>query len=380
MHNLKFGGIQKITVELARNNAQLNNEVHILCLETGKSIDIDFQCQVHTLNLKMFLLTNPFLAIYYAFYKVLLRYILPSSEFFFSKPLFKKQISKILDLLESDKKFDAIFVRGSRAIKRTWWLNRKEAVYSIHLPYHLPKNNKGIEGRYYHWVVSCLFKDKTIFTVSEYIAADLRKSLSIHQVAPKVLRSIHNPCDIERVKYLSEQPIELIDSSYILGAGRLTKQKRFDLLIKAYHQANITDHKLVILGEGNQRLKLENLIDELKLNHLVVMPGFVDNPYPWYKNAKLFVLSSDFEGFGNVIIEALACGSAVVSTDCGPVNEILKGRLKQGLSPKGEYLPLADKIISYLDKPIVPTYEDIKYFSFEKIISKQMSMLDSSVE
>lgn len=376
VHNLKFGGVQKITVELARNHVLLGNEVHILCLEKGKAIDVDFDCQVHTLNLVGFLFRRPLFAIYYAFYKMLLRYIFPESEFFFSKPIFKPQILDVLTELESEKKFDAIFIRGSRAIKRTWWLNRKEAVCSIHLPYRLPIQTKGIVGRYNHWLTSCLFKDKTIFTVSEYIATALKESLSLQNVFPKDLRVIHNPCDIERVKYLSEQKIELFEGFYILGVGRLTKQKRFDVLIRAYHKANIKNIKLVILGEGNQKAELEKLIEELQLTDDVIMPGFVENPYPWYKNAKLFVLSSDVEGFGNVIVESLACGTPVVSTDCGPIHEILKGRLGAGLTPKGEYIPLANKINDYLVEPVLPTLDDIEWLSFKSIISQQMAVID----
>lgn len=376
VHNLKFGGVQKITIELARNHALLGNEVHILCLEKGKAIDVDFDCQVHTLDLAKFLFKNPFLAIYYAFYKIILRHLFPESEFFFAKPIFKPQILTLLNEIESKASFDSIFIRGSRAIKRTWWLHRKEAVCSIHLPYGLPKQNRGMMGRYNHWVASCLFKDKTIFTVSEYIAEALRGSLSLLNVSPKTLTVINNPCDIERVKFLSEQEVELPEYPYVLGVGRLTKQKRFDVLIRAYHKANIKNHKLVILGEGNQRGKLEKLITELELTDYVVMPGFVSNPYPWYKNAKLFVLSSDFEGFVNVITEALACGTPVVSTDCGPAHEILKGRLGNAITPKGEYIPLANKINEYLIEPIFPTYEDIEWLSFENIISQQMSVID----
>ncbi|GLS92619.1 hypothetical protein GCM10007916_36910 [Psychromonas marina] len=378
VHNLKFGGVQKITVELARNHALLGNEVHILCLEKGKAIDVDFDCQVHTLDLAKFLLRNPFLAVYYGLYKVLLRHLLPESEFFFAKPVFKPQILNVLNELESKKSFNAIFIRGSRAIKRTWWFKRKEAIYSIHLPYRLPKQNKGFIGRYNHWQASCLFKDKKIFTVSEYIAVALRGSLTIHNVSPELLTVINNPCDIERVKFLSEQKVEVLEEPYILGVGRLTKQKRFDLLIKAYHKAKVKNYKLVILGEGNQRGELEKLISELKLADSVIMPGFVNNPYPWYKNAKLFVLSSDFEGFVNVITEALACGTPVVSTDCGPANEILKGRLGNAIMPKGEYIPLANKINEYLIDPILPTYEDIEWLSFENIISQQMAVIGDS--
>jgi len=133
---------------------------------------------------------------------------------------------------------------------------------------------------------------------------------------------------------------------------------------------------LIILGEGNQRQELEKLIDVLGLTDRVLLPGFVDNPYPWYKKAKLFVLSSDFEGFVNVVTEALACGTPVVSTDCGPVDEILIGELSKGIVPKGDFVALANVISEYLNIPVLPSKENIARLSFDNIIKQQLELLN----
>ncbi len=375
VHNLKFGGIQKITVELARKHAALGNEVHILCLEKEKSIDLDFKCKLHTLDVSSFLKRNPLLAIYYIMYKILLRYLLPSSEFFLAKPIFKPQVLSMLSDLESETKFDAIFIRGLRSIKRLWWLKRSDTVFSLHLPYQLKKHNNFLMKKYCYRINHCFFHNKNYFAVSEYITNPLIKSLAKSKIIPRKFEAIHNPCDIERVKKLSEEDIPVFDGKYILGVGRLTKQKRFDLLIKAFHQSNAKDYKLVILGEGNQRAELEKLIAELNLTDSVIMPGFVSNPYPWYKGATLFVLSSDSEGFGNVIVEALACGLPVISTDCGPVQEILTGELSQGITSKGDPVEMSDKINQYLLAPVLPSKESVDMFSFEYTISQQMGLI-----
>ena len=375
VHNLKFGGIQKITVELARKHAEFGNEVHILCLEKGKSIELDFKCQLHVLDVGSFLKRNPLLAVYYVMYKALLRYLLPSSEFFLAQPIFKPQVLTLLKDLESETKFDAIFVRGLRSIKRLWWLKRSDTVFSLHLPYQLKKHNNFLMKKYYYRINHCFFHDKNYFAVSEYITDPLIKSLAKSKIIPRNFKAIHNPCDIERVKKLSEEDIPVFDGKYILGVGRLTKQKRFDLLIKAFHQSNAKDYKLVILGEGNQRAELEKLIVELNLTDSVIMPGFVSNPYPWYKGAKLFVLSSDSEGFGNVIVEALACGLPVISTDCGPVREILTDKLALGITEKGDVNLLSKKIDSFIGTQIYPSENDFIKFSFDNIISKQMDLI-----
>jgi glycosyltransferase involved in cell wall biosynthesis len=375
VHNLKFGGIQKITVELARKHASLGNEVHILCLEKGHSIDIDFECHQHVLNVKQFLKANPLLGIYYFFYKTILRYLLPGSEFYLSKAIFKPQILNLLNQLESDNKFDAIFIRGLRSIKRLWWLKRPDSVCSLHLPYQLKTSENRLLKPYYKWIGKCLFEGKLFFGVSDHIVLPLIHALKKENISTRNFKTIHNPCDIKRVKALSEEHQEVDAGKYILGVGRLTKQKRFDVLIKAFHRLNTRDYKLVILGEGNQRKELEKLINDLELTDSVIMPGFVSNPYPWYKRATLFVLSSDSEGFGNVIVEALACGIPVISTDCGPVNEILTGRLKAGLIPKGNDEMMAEKINDFLLNPVVPMAEDVEAFSFENVISEQLGLI-----
>ncbi len=377
VHNLKFGGIQKITLELARNHIEMGNEVHVLCLEQGRSLPVDFDCNIHTINISKALILNPLLAVYYAFYKLILRYLLPRSEFYFSTLIYRKLVNKKIDQIESDgRNLDAVFVRGARSVQRMWWYKKDNVAFSLHLPFSLSHNTKGIIGKYNYWLTSKLFQDKVFFSVSEYIRKGVKKSLEIQNVAAKEFVVINNPCDIERVESLSTRDVELYDGDFILSVGRLTNQKRFDVLIKSFHRVNPHDCKLIILGEGNQRQALEKLIDELGLMDKVILPGFVDNPYPWYKKAKLFVLSSDFEGFVNVVAEALACGTPVVSTDCGPVDEILIGELSRGIVPKGDFLGLAKVISEYLNDPVLPSKESIERLSFDSIIKQQLELLN----
>ncbi len=375
VHNFKMGGIQKITRELARYQTSIGNKVSIICLQKGARLDVDINVDVYTLNLAKYLIKHPVKAVYYAFYKVILRYLIPLSEPVLSQCIFEPQVLQILNNIE-DKAgdIDCIFVRGARSIKRTWWLNRKHVVYSLHLPFDIPNVTSGIRGAYNHWVLSKLFKDKKMFSVSKYIGLPFVEQLKKHNVTPQIFEVINNPCDLQRVLTLSENSVPEIPDKYIIGVGRLSKQKRFDILIQAFYLSSIDDYKLVILGEGNQREHLDKLVNSLNLSERVIFPGFVDNPYPWYKNAALFVLSSDTEGFVNVITEALACGTPVVSTNCGPADEILLGRLAEGIVPKGDAQALANKIALYIDKPVAPCREDVEFLSFEKIVGRQVSL------
>lgn len=113
----------------------------------------------------------------------------------------------------------------------------------------------------------------------------------------------------------------------VLSVGRLSRQKDYGTLIRAFALARERrPMRLVILGEGEEREVLEIMVQEMRLTNDVRMPGFVNNPFKYMSRADVFVLSSTWEGLPNVLIEAMACGTPVVSTDCpsGPT-EILDG-------------------------------------------------------
>jgi glycosyltransferase involved in cell wall biosynthesis len=139
----------------------------------------------------------------------------------------------------------------------------------------------------------------------------------------------------------------------ILGVGELCARKDFGTLIKAFAKVRQQrSSRLVILGEGRQQERLTNLVHNLGLESDVLFPGFVINPYAYMSKAAVFVLSSRCEGAPVVLMEALAVGVPVVSTDCpsGP-REILQNGLLGPLVPVGDVDAMAQAIISTLDNP-----------------------------
>ena len=137
----------------------------------------------------------------------------------------------------------------------------------------------------------------------------------------------------------------------LLGAGRLAQAKDFATLLRAFARLRARRSvRLMILGEGGKRRELEQQMRELRIEADVELHGFVDNPFAWMSRASLFVLSSAWEGSPGVLVEAMACGCPVVSTDCpsGPDEILATGRYGR-LVPVGDDAALADAMAATLD-------------------------------
>jgi len=179
-----------------------------------------------------------------------------------------------------------------------------------------------------------------VTAVSKGVAADMTK---LSGLSEDRIRVIYNPAAVGiPVKPVStDVSKDLWGKGFnhrILSVGSFKLQKNHSLLISAFAKLPVElNAKLTILGEGGLRSSMERQIAELGLGNKISLPGFFKDPYPWFLSADLFVLSSDWEGFGNVIVEALECGVPVVCTDCpsGP-SEILEAGRYGILVPVGD--------------------------------------------
>lgn len=138
----------------------------------------------------------------------------------------------------------------------------------------------------------------------------------------------------------------------VLGVGRLHRQKGYDLLIEAFARSELPpEWRLVLVGEGPERRSLGGLIQRLGLQDRVQMPGEVSDPEAWLAKASIFVLSSRYEGFPNVVLEALACGTPVVAFDCPTGPRDILGEDAGILLPQEDVGGLARTIRRLADDP-----------------------------
>lgn len=196
-----------------------------------------------------------------------------------------------------------------------------------------------------------------VVAISRGVADDLERFASL---APGTVQAIYNPCDLERIRRLAQAPLSYPwwqpaeARPVVIAMGRLTEAKDFPTLLRAFAVLRTRhDARLLILGEGELRGALAALAQSLGLGEDdVQMPGFVANPYAYLARAALFVLSSRWEGLSNVLIEAMACGTPVVSTDCpsGP-REVLEGGRWGRLVPVGDVQALAQAMEAVLATP-----------------------------
>jgi glycosyltransferase involved in cell wall biosynthesis len=194
-----------------------------------------------------------------------------------------------------------------------------------------------------------------IVAVSHGVASDLAR---ITGLPLERFQVIANPVITPGLVTLAQEPLAHpwfanAEVPVVLGVGRLTRQKDFSTLIKAFARVRAERScRLVILGEGRDRNALEELAGSLALREDVDLPGFVDNPYAYMRRAALFVLSSAWEGSPNALTEALAIGVPVVATDCpsGPGEILARGRYGH-LVPVGDVDALAQAMLATLAKP-----------------------------
>jgi glycosyltransferase involved in cell wall biosynthesis len=231
------------------------------------------------------------------------------------------------------------------------------------------------------------FADK-IIAVSEGVKTDLVEKFNI---LPGNVDVIHNPIDLKRISELCNNSIEHVffreGVPVIVSVGRLVPQKGYDILLKAFSNViKEMDARLIILGEGPEKEVLLRLAQDLFIIEKVFFAGFQNNPYKFISKADVFVLSSRYEGLPMVLLEAMACDTPVVSTDCksGP-REIVQNNICGLLVHTDDMDALSTAILKLLrDKALrerfsISAKQRVKNFAIEKITSEYEKIIYRSV-
>lgn len=228
-----------------------------------------------------------------------------------------------------------------------------------------------------------------IVCVSKGVADDLSEIIR----SPKEIRVIYNPVVEKRIYDLAEESIEhpwFSDKKtpIILAVGRLVKAKDYPNLFQTF--ALILKKQpvhLVVLGRGSEKTKLERLSQKLGISENIAFLGFQENPFKYMARASIFVLSSFQEGFGNVLVEAMACGTPVISTNCksGP-SEIIEDGKSGILVPVADQEALAAAIFKVLNNPSLDYKlseqgkKRAEHFSIGKSVKKYEEIFDKLQE
>jgi len=233
------------------------------------------------------------------------------------------------------------------------------------------KYNRSYKNFFIKLLIKFLYKkaDKVI-GISKKLSNDLANFTNCR------VQTIYNPAYDKNIYKLSNKKIFLSKKKIILNIGRLENQKDHITLLKAFKESlKKKDSYLIIIGYGSQKKKILKFIKLNNLNNNVVILDKITNPYPYFKKADLFILTSLYEGFGNVLTEAIMFKIPIISTDCnsGPKEILLNGK-GGDLVKIGNYKNISKKIIKNLNKKnykkIKLAYQQLKRFSIKKIIDQ----------
>ncbi|OED96259.1 glycosyltransferase [Vibrio breoganii] len=192
-----------------------------------------------------------------------------------------------------------------------------------------------------------LLASDVVVTQSNYMHKDLYEILPLFRYKKRIIQ-IYNPVCIDDINKKAEEfDASSIGENDFISIGRLDLQKDVITTLKAFkiYSSKNPDVKLHLIGEGSERIRLEDYVIENNLTSCVLFHGYVDNPYPYIKQAHAFVMSSIYEGFSNAVLEAVSMGKLVIVSDCpGGNRELVEDGVNGMLFEVGNYFTMAQKL------------------------------------
>ncbi|WP_046078583.1 glycosyltransferase [Halomonas sp. HG01] len=379
LRRLGTGGIETATMTLANAMAAAGHEVHLLVLK-GQPIqqpspdvivhcrDIDREQRRSAAGMAWHLLS-----------RLMLSPLIPQSGFIWQGWRCSRAFDAfVTDVEQQYGKLDQILIRGQGAFELLWRVKDPRTWRVVEaVTGRFPEN---VLGR---WLTRCLFKNHRVISVSEGVKANLQAYLDAQGVSIETSHAIHNAVPFEAIRHSASAPPPVeIPGPFLVHVARLVPVKRQCLLLEAFALARQQGlkHRLVIIGDGSERARLENLSQALGIDNAVDFLGHQANPYPWMARADALVLSSRFEGLGIVLIEALALGTPCVATRApGGINEVLVDEQQQ-LITDATPEALAAGMHRAVASPIEVQPAWIERFSERRIVSQFLDLIDDRQE
>lgn len=215
-----------------------------------------------------------------------------------------------------------------------------------------------------------------LVAVSEGVEAGLMEL----GLAREAIHVVSNPVDVKRLRRLAAEAVPTFETTrapYVISVGRLSPQKDQRTLLRAYAASELSrSHGLLLVGDGEERAALHSLALDLQISDRVEFAGGLVNPYPLVAGAALHVLSSRWEGCPNVLLEALALGVPVVSTDCpaGPRELLCNGRYGR-LVPVGDHVALATAMDAEIRSPAADRRQALTDHEPELVAARYLNLL-----
>lgn len=347
--SLAGGGAEKVMITLAKQFIQLGHEPHFLVMEDNRYYDTPENLPVH---------------------QCFIDKDIDYDRLGHLNAAVNKLRAKITEIEAQVGRFD-LFLSN---LDKTNLMMSKTGVAPLYLVVHssveeeLSRHFKLGPIAYYKKLrAKKALNGQHLITVSKGIASEITDK---GRLQPASIQTIYNPFEFNEITALSQQENAAIPSGdYLIHVGRFAKQKRHDVLFAALKLAK---NQLPVVLLCHNHKKAIKAAKKLGIENRLIIPGFQSNPFPWIKQAKALLLSSDFEGLPTVLIESLACGTPVVSTDCphGP-SEILTGNLAPYLVPRRDARALAQKIDDIVQSPPALDKVDILAKVDATLIAKQ---------
>ncbi|MGO2132790.1 MAG: glycosyltransferase [Halomonas sp.] len=351
VRSLKMGGMERVAVNLADAFAEGGHDSHLLSLRSVENPLSPEHSAVtqHLLPLNRWTRFTGLGLVFELFARLILNPLLQRSVYLGTGIMGGAVFWLWLKLFERKHgKVDRLVFRGVGTFEQLWSFRDNRARYVLENVMQAKGkiNEQSLSTsslKYRFWLLGrklfgrCLLHKRALITVSSGVADSLREAMQVWHFQPTSLQVITNPCPLQsiRQRMLEHQPA-IPEEPYLISVGRLVPAKDHALLLRAYARSGVM-LSLVLVGDGQERQRLQHLADELGVAERVVFAGQQDNPYPWMHHARLFVLTSRFEGMGIVLFEALACGTPVLSVDCpGGIRDILKGELEDNIVERSE--------------------------------------------